>query len=72
MFSFVIYDKNTKELVGARDYFGIKPFYYYKKDKNFLFGSEIKSFLEYPEFEKEVNTDALKMFLIFQYSFLSI
>lgn len=68
MFSFVIYDKNTKELVGARDYFGIKPFYYYKKDKNFLFGSEIKSFLEYPEFEKEVNTDALKMFLIFQYS----
>ncbi len=68
MFTFVIYDKLTKELVGARDHFGIKPFYYYKKGKEFLFGSEIKSFLDHPSFVKEVNTDALKMFLIFQYS----
>ncbi len=68
MFAFVIYDKTTNELVGARDHFGIKPFYYYKTDKDFLFASEIKSFLEHPDFKKEVNTDALKMYLIFQYS----
>lgn len=68
MFAFVIYDKEKKELVGARDHFGIKPFYYYKDNKSFMFGSEIKSFLEHPNFKKEVNTDALKMFLIFQYS----
>ena len=68
MFAFVIYDKNTKELVGARDHFGIKPFYYYKTDKEFMFASEIKSFLEHPNFKKEVNKDALKMYLIFQYS----
>ncbi len=68
MFAFVIYDKNTKELVGARDHFGIKPFYYYKTKDSFFFSSEIKSFLEHPDFKKEVNTDALKMFLIFQYS----
>lgn len=68
MFAFVIYDKNKKELVGARDHFGIKPFYYYKNDGNFMFGSEIKSFLEHPDFKKEVNTSALKMYLIFQYS----
>lgn len=68
MFAFVIYDKNKKELVGARDHFGIKPFYYYKNGGNFMFGSEIKSFLEHPDFKKEVNTSALKMYLIFQYS----
>ncbi len=68
MFAFVIYDLKTKELIGARDYFGIKPFYYYLTDDAFLFGSEIKSFLEHPQFHKEVNTKALKMYLIFQYS----
>ena len=70
MFAFVIYDKKTKELVGARDIFGIKPFYYYHKDDTFMFASEIKAFLEHPNFSKEVNYDALKMYLIFQ--FLSI
>ena len=68
MFAFVIYDKKNKELIGARDHFGIKPFYYYLNDDEFMFGSEIKSFLVHPEFKKELNTDALKMYLIFQYS----
>jgi len=68
MFAFVIYDKKTKELVGARDHFGIKPFYYYLSKNEFMFTSEIKTFLEHPDFKKEVNTDALKMYLIFQYS----
>lgn len=68
MFSFVIYDKTHEELIGARDHFGIKPFYYYKTSDSFFFGSEIKSFLEHPDFRKEVNKDALKMYLIFQYS----
>lgn len=68
MFSFVIYDKEKDELIGARDHFGIKPFYYYKTSDSFFFGSEIKSFLEHPDFRKEVNKNALKMYLIFQYS----
>ena len=68
MFTFVIYDLNTNELFGARDHFGIKPFYYYHDKDTFLFGSEIKSFLEHPDFKKEVNEKALKMYLVFQYS----
>lgn len=68
MFAFVIYDEIKQRIIGARDHFGIKPFYYYKKNKEFFFGSEIKSFLAHPNFEKEVNKKALKMFLIFQYS----
>lgn len=68
MFSFVILDKNKKELFGARDFFGIKPMYYAIMGKTFMFGSEIKSFLAHPEFKKELNTAALENYLTFQYS----
>lgn len=68
MFSFVIWDKNKKELFGARDFFGIKPLYYAIMGKTFMFGSEIKSFLEHPNFKKELNTNALENYLTFQYS----
>ncbi len=71
MFGFVIYDKKERTLYGARDYFGIKPFYYAMVEGAFLFGSEIKSFLRYPGFKKELNRDALKLYLEFQYSPLS-
>ena len=68
MFAFVIWDKNKQELFGARDYFGIKPMYYAMMDGSFMFGSEIKSFLEHPHFKKELNTAALENYLTFQYS----
>ncbi len=68
MFAFVIYDKEDKTIYGARDYFGIKPFYYGIFDGDLIFGSEIKSFLPHPSFKKEINRDALKMYLEFQYS----
>ncbi|HNX65089.1 MAG TPA: asparagine synthase (glutamine-hydrolyzing), partial [Oscillospiraceae bacterium] len=68
MFSFVIWDKNTKELFGARDFFGIKPLYYTKMNGSFLFGSEIKSFIPHPAFKKELNEAALENYLTFQYS----
>ena len=68
MFSFVIYDKNKKEIFAARDFFGIKPFYYYKDEDVFMFGSEIKSFIENPNFKKDLNLEALKNYLTFQYS----
>ena len=68
MFSFVIWDKNKKELFGARDFFGIKPMYYANMNGTLMFGSEIKSFLEHPKFSKELNTAALENYLTFQYS----
>jgi asparagine synthase (glutamine-hydrolysing) len=70
MFSFVIYNLETKELFGARDHFGIKPFYYYNQDNLFIYGSEIKSFLEHPNFKKQLNEEALKPYLTFQFSAL--
>ena len=69
MFAFVIWDKNEKKLFGARDMFGIKPFYYATtKEGEFMFASEIKSMLAHPNFERTVNKDALLPYLTFQYS----
>lgn len=68
MFTFVIYDVSTHELFGARDFYGIKPLYYYLDKKEFMFGSEIKSFLAHPNFKKELNRDMLEDYLTFQYS----
>ena len=68
MFTFVIYDIKEKSLFGARDFYGIKPFYYYYDNENFLFGSEIKSFLGSPNFKKELNKDMLSQYLTFQCS----
>ncbi|WP_405728717.1 asparagine synthase (glutamine-hydrolyzing) [Anaerotignum sp.] len=70
MFAFVIWDKKNETLFGARDFFGIKPFYYTLADGNFIYGSEIKSILEHPAVKKEVNPVALENYLTFQYSVL--
>ncbi len=67
MYAFVIWDKNKKKLFGARDMFGIKPFYYAQMNGCFFFGSEIKSFVEHPKFDKVFNEDALGNYLSFQF-----
>ena len=67
MFTFVIWDQKTKTMFGARDIFGIKPFYYYNQDGLFLFGSEIKSFLAHPGFKKELNEERLPEYLSIEY-----
>jgi len=70
MFAIVIYDIKRKRLYAARDFFGIKPLYYTQMNGTFCFGSEIKSFLAHPDFEKELNEEALAQYLTFQYSVL--
>lgn len=67
MFAFVIWDRKEKKLFGARDMFGIKPFYYAKLPNGLIFGSEIKSFLEHPDFVKEFNEEQLGNYLSFQF-----
>ena len=67
MFAFVIWDKEKKELFGARDIFGIKPFYYYKNGDQFFVGSEIKSFLSHPCFVKELDEEKIPEYLSYEY-----
>ena len=70
MFAFVIWDGKKKKLFAARDFFGIKPFYYALVDGQLVFASEIKSILEYTPYKKEINPLALENYLTFQYSVL--
>ena len=71
MFAFVIWDRNEKTLFAARDPFGIKPFYYAHMNNTLMFGSEIKSFLPHPNFDKKLNEKALKPYLTFQFPVLN-
>ena len=68
MFAFLIWDDNNKTLYGARDFFGIKPMYYSNQDGHLLVGSELKSFLEFPKFKRELNVEAVKPYLMNQYN----
>lgn len=66
MFAFAIWDAKKSELFIARDRYGIKPLYYYFKDGLFLFGSEIKSILQYPGITVDVSIPALNEYFSFQ------
>lgn len=70
MFAFAIWDAGKQELFCARDFFGIKPFYYTLADGKFIFASEIKCILEHPAYERELNEEALEQYLCFQFSAL--
>ncbi len=67
MFAFVIYDAEKQEVFGARDHFGIKPLYYYDDGAAFLWASEIKAFLDHPNFKKEFNEELLPIHLSFEF-----
>lgn len=66
MFSFALWDDKSESLFCARDFFGIKPFYYTVVDDKFYFASEIKALLP---FVKNIETDleAFKEYLSFQF-----
>lgn len=67
MFAFVIWDKEEKTLFGARDHFGIKPFFYTETADQFLFGSEKKSILMALNNKEKISHDAFQQYLTFQY-----
>ncbi len=65
MFTFVIWDQKKQKLFGARDFFGIKPFYYAMMNDTFFFASEIKAFMDHPNFVKELNEELLPDYMTF-------
>ena len=67
MWCFAIYDIPTGGLFIARDRFGIKPCHYAMVGDTFVYGSEIKSILEFPAYERRFNESALDSYLSFQY-----
>lgn len=65
MFSFVIWDKLEENIFAVRDRFGVKPLYYTIIHNQLIFASEIKAILEFPEYKKALNTEALSCYLAF-------
>ncbi|MEH7343390.1 asparagine synthase (glutamine-hydrolyzing) [Bacillus sp. JJ1532] len=63
MYALVIWDKQDKVLFGARDPFGIKPFYYYDVIEGLYFATDKKSILQ----SEVLNIDALQQYLTFQF-----
>lgn len=67
IFAFAIFDIEKNELFIARDHFGIKPLYIYEDEHQFLFGSEIKSFLQF-DIDKTISYEALENYITFLWS----
>lgn len=67
MFAFAIWDRKKKELFAARDRMGKKPFYYARLRDHFIFASEIKSLLAFPELERELSKEGLYHFFTYEY-----
>ena len=67
MFAIAIFDKNRRKLTLIRDRAGVKPFYWYRKNGLFMFASELKSFHEHTNFQKELNQKGLSLFLRYGY-----
>ncbi len=67
MFAFVIYDQKTGELFAVRDRLGIKPFYYYVDDRQFVFASETKAILLAEGIPRRIRREAMPEFVAFRF-----
>lgn len=66
MFAFAIYDQKEKNVFIARDRLGIKPLYYWQKENQLVFSSEMRGIFASGFSEKKISTDALHDYLSYQ------
>jgi asparagine synthase (glutamine-hydrolysing) len=67
MFAFAIWDNKRQQLFCARDRFGIKPFYFYRDNEKFVFGSEIKAILKCENIDRTLSQEAIDSYFAFGY-----
>ena len=68
-FVIALYDKEKNKLFLIRDKIGTKQLYYYIKNNDICFASELKAIIKYPEFEKKINYNALSRY--FRYTYIN-
>jgi asparagine synthase (glutamine-hydrolysing) len=68
MFAFAIWDRNKQTFFVARDHLGIKPLHYaFLPDGTFVFGSELKSLLSFPELPRVIEPRAVEEYFAYGY-----
>ena len=67
MFVFAMWDRKHQCLYLARDRMGIKPMYYQPSPQRFLFSSELSGLRSHPNFEPQINPEAVDAFLTLDY-----
>jgi asparagine synthase (glutamine-hydrolysing) len=67
MFAIALWDGRRRNLLLARDRFGIKPLYYWQSGQALTFASELKALLRHPALDRHIDLDALEAFLAFNW-----
>jgi len=67
MFSFALWDSNTRDVILGVDRLGIKPLYYHVDKKGIIFASEIKALLQHPKIQRVMNRESLIKYLTYRY-----
>ena len=68
IFAFAVFDKKENKLFIARDRFGVKPLYIYKKNNTIAFSSEMKSLINIENFDSSINYESIANYLTFLWS----
>jgi asparagine synthase (glutamine-hydrolysing) len=68
MFTFAVWDDRHKSFLLARDRLGVKPLYYTHAAGRLAFASELKSILQIPEFERQINWASFSYLLTAQHT----
>ena len=66
MFAIGAWNTEEKKLYLIRDRYGIKPLYYWFNGKSLVFSSEIKAIIKHPDYQIEVDLNALNEYFTFQ------
>ncbi len=66
-FAFVIWDEKKQELFCARDFMGIRPLYYFANDRRFIFGSDLKSFVEIMDIPLTIRDQSVANYVAYWY-----